>query len=79
MDQRGVILAWKSSLFHELNWHTSVYVVTADLKSRIDHSVHIILGVYGSSASTNRNLFFSELAQVRPTMDVPWLLCGDFN
>jgi hypothetical protein len=66
-------------MFIEVSRSIQTCVLTIDLKSTLDNSKIRIIGVHGPSIEANRSIFFTELMNFRPAMDIPWMVYGDFN
>jgi hypothetical protein len=53
--------------------------MTVNLILKLDKSRLTITGVYGPSERNNRDDFMHQLKNDKPTVDIPWTLCGIFN
>lgn len=66
----GLTLGWKSSFFTAIQSQSLLCCASVVLK---------VIVVYGPSTPTNRQMFFQELIQAKPSDHTPWMICGDFN
>lgn len=75
----GILLAWDKDMFAEVERKTGKYCVSVDLVANWDSTVIRITGVYGPSANREKSDFFQELKEMKPQIEIPWMVAGDFN
>lgn len=75
----GLLIAWDSRFFTKIDHTAGAYCLTVDLAFNLDTSVTRITGVYGPSTYAQKQYFFREISDSKPTMQLPWILAGDFN
>lgn len=72
----GIMVAWNSK-YKLIQSSKGVYTATVTLEHNGDQFQ--ITSVYGPTTVALRRDFFREIQEIKPSDDVPWLLCGDFN
>jgi hypothetical protein len=71
---------WRTSTYLQFSsQQISTHTVTVDLIFKLDKSRLRIIGVYGPCEGNNRDDFVHQLKNDKPTDDISWILCGDFN
>lgn len=75
----GILLAWDSNFFTEIEHSTHDYMISVDLAVNIDNSVFRYTGVYGPSNQSDKMAFLNIVAAHKPELDYPWIIGGDFN
>lgn len=75
----GVLIAWDQNLFTKIDHEKGDYCLSIDFTVNLDSSVFRYTGVYGPANQQDKPLFFQELREAKPNIQMPWMVAGDFN
>jgi exonuclease III len=75
----GIILAWRSDVLQISTLHKGEFSITAKVTSRKDARTWAVTSVYGPQEIADKVRFLQELSQVGSSMQLPWVVNGDFN
>ncbi|XP_078165214.1 uncharacterized protein LOC144559920 [Carex rostrata] len=75
----GILLAWDKDMFTEAERKVGKYCVSVDVVANWDSTVIRFTGVYGPSTNREKGDFFQELKEMKPQIEMPWMVAGDFN
>lgn len=75
----GVLIAWNDALVEATNPEMHGYCLSIEMKLRLSNTSFLLTSVYGPSTDSDKHLFLSELAAIKPPARTPWLCLGDFN
>jgi hypothetical protein len=75
----GILIAWKSSDLAVVTSNLAEFSLTVEVRSLADDKRWAVTSVYGPQSRADKIRFLDELLVVGDTMQMPWLLSGDFN
>jgi exonuclease III len=75
----GIIVAWKTNVLHLTNCIKREFSITANVRSRTDGQCWAMTSVYRPQLRADKLRFMDELAIIGASMDLPWMVNGDFN
>jgi exonuclease III len=75
----GVLISCRQSRFSFQDQLILHYTLLVKLKDNQTGNIFLITGVYGPSASVDREDFFQEIMDVKSDSNIPWILYGGFN
>lgn len=74
----GVLIAWKHA-YILMNSFTTKHTCTVVLKQPSTGTLFAVTSVYGPSREDKKQEFIQELRCLADLIEVPWIMCGDFN
>jgi exonuclease III len=75
----GIILAWRTDHLRISILHKGDFSITAEVQSLNDAKAWAVTSVYGPQQIPDKELFIQELLQIGASMNLPWIVNGDFN
>lgn len=75
----GMVISWNSSLLTDKVIFTEVFCLTVEFYCKRDNFQWICTSVYGPNAHFLKLAFWEEIKRSASGVDLPWIICGDFN
>lgn len=75
----GILIGWRDRRYQLLSQSYSEFCLTVQLRDKVLDQKIQFTGVYGPTSPALRPQFFQQLDDLKPTTDMPWIVCGDFN
>lgn len=75
----GILIAWRQSMYTLISKEEKQFTLTTTLQNTNDASKIMFTAVYGPTQQNQRQEFYNELKQIKPSGNTPWAVGGDFN
>jgi hypothetical protein len=75
----GILFGWQSDFIEANNLVLKDFSLTMDIKLKWFDASFKVTTVYGPTDDDGKIRFLEELASLRPSSSISWLLLGDFN
>jgi exonuclease III len=75
----GVAIFWDTSLVSLSNPCIRQFSVTATVQIVSTGTSFLLSSVYGPVDDDLKSIFLAEMEAIKPALDAPWLIAGDFN
>lgn len=75
----GIIVAWRTDQLRVTTKHKGEFSITAEVCSLKDAKTWVVTSVYRPQETADKERFLLELADIGASMQLPWLINGDFN
>jgi hypothetical protein len=75
----GILVAWKSSVFHGSEIFQNNFAISVELCSALNNDSWILTSVYGPCTAEGKIAFISWFESIQMPDDMEWVIIGDFN
>lgn len=75
----GIIIGWNSILFDGKMLFTGSFYLSMEFRNKTNNVSWVCTSVYGPNARHLKPGFWNELRTCQPNLEIPWVICGDFN